>query len=281
MVGCIEVATRVAWVIAVLALVWAYLRWFEWKNIYYPTRTLEATPASVHLDYEDVTFITDDGHVLHGWWIPHGAARGTILHCHGNAGNIGDRVWLAADLHRLAVNVFLFDYRGYGRSRGLPTEQGTYEDARAAYEVIRARYDDMEVPPVIVHGESLGGAVAIQLALDKPVAGLVIESTFSSTLDMAATLYPWLPARALCRFRYDSVAKVGRLRVPKLFAHSRDDEMIPYALAEKLYDAAAEPKARCDLEGAHNDAGWNGTPAYWEALQTFVDNILGPARTAQ
>ncbi|MFH0953430.1 MAG: alpha/beta hydrolase [Verrucomicrobiota bacterium] len=275
MTACLMVVSRLAWIVVALVAVWAYLRWFEWRNLYYPSRTVETTPSTLGLDYEDVTFISEDGRVLRGWWIPHKQARGTVLHCSGNAGNIGDRVGLAADLHRLAVNVFLFDYRGYGESRGVPTERGTYADARAAYEVVRARYRDADDPPVILHGQSLGGGVAIQLALDKPVRALVIESAFPSTVDMALHVYPWLPVRAMCHFKYDSLSKVGSVRIPKVFAHSRDDEMIPYELGRKLYEAAAEPKQFCELEGLHNDTGWSTNPEYWKAVEQLVRRVFG------
>ncbi len=182
--------TRWVWG-AILGLggLYAWMRYFEWRNVYFPTREFAAKPDQLGMEFEDVDFMSEDARLLHGWWIPCANARGTVIHCHGNAGNIGDRVELAADLHRLRLNVFLFDYRGYGLSRGLPTETGTYADARAAYEVVRARYNDSERPPIIVHGQSLGGAVAIQLALDKSVRGLVVESSFTSVSDMARRLY--------------------------------------------------------------------------------------------
>ncbi len=265
---------RVLWILAILAGIWGYLRYFEWRNLFFPTRPIQATPADFGLDYEDVKFVAEDGCLLHGWWIPCENAKGTIIHCHGNAGNIGDRASLAADLNRLGLNVFIFDYRGYGQSRGIPTEQGTYRDARAAYEVVRARYSDVENPPVIVHGQSLGGAVAIQLALDKPIRGLIVESAFSSTIDMGQTVYPWLPVTWLCRYRYDSISKVGRLKMPKLFAHSPQDEIVPMALGRKLFDAASPPKQFITLRGGHNEAGWELSPEYWKALQQFVNSIL-------
>ena len=271
-----SITWRILWALILLGAVLAYLRFFEWRNLYYPAQKIEATPSVFGLQYEDVNFISEDGRMLHGWWIPHPQARGTVIHCHGNAGNIGDRAWLAADLHRLHVNVFLFDYRGYGKSRGLPTEKGTYRDARAAYEVVRAKYQDVESPPVVLHGQSLGGAVAIQLALDKPVRGLIVESSFSSVIDMGQKLYPLLPIRWFCRFRYDSASKAPCLNIPKLFAHSPQDDLIPYDLGEKLYQVAAPPKEFVVLEGAHNDAGWSLTPVYWRAIEKFLDRVLGP-----
>ena len=258
------------------AAAWAFLRVFEWAKVFRPSRILETTPAAAQLEYEEIAFVAEDGRFLAGWWIPHPRARGTILHCPGNSGNMGDRVHLAVDYHRLGVNAFLFDYRGYGRSRGVPTEQGTYRDARAAYEVVRARYGDTEAPPVVVHGKSLGGAVAIQLALDKPVRGLIVEGAFTSTRDMGEWRYPWLPIRWFSRFRYDSISKAPRLRVPTLFAHSREDERTPFEFGQRLFNAAPAPKQMIPLHGSHHDAGWNRTPAYWRAVQDFLDRVLGP-----
>ncbi|MCZ7591761.1 MAG: lysophospholipase [Kiritimatiellae bacterium] len=206
---------------------WLLARWFEWKNVYAPTSEIEATPESVGLEFEEIEFIAEDGVRLHGWWISHPEARGTILYCHGNGSNIGNRVNLCRDLHALGVNIFIFDYRGYGRSRGWSTEQGTYRDARAAYEVIRAKYDDMESPPVLVYGASLGACIAAQLALDKPVVGAVFEAGFSSVVDVGKHLFPNLPVSLISRFRYEADRRVAQIRAPKLFASSRDDQLIP------------------------------------------------------
>ena len=259
-----------------LAVLWLGARWFEWKSVFHPSRTLRETPAAAGLEFEDVSFVSEDAKVLHGWWIPHPQARGTILYCHGNAGNIGGRVGVGADLHRLGVNVFLFDYRGYGRSRGWPSEQGTYRDARAAFEVVRARYADAEQPPVVVFGSSLGGAVAAQLALDKPVRGLVVDSSFTSIRDMGERLYPWLPVRLVCRYRYDTLAKIPRLSAPLLVAHSREDDLVPYEMGQRLFAAAPEPKQFVAFEGGHDESGWTRSPDYARALAAFLDRTLGP-----
>lgn len=258
-----------------LAALAAGFWYFEWKKIYRPSRLLEITPAAVQLEFEEVSFVAEDGCLLAGWWIPHPRARGTMLHCPGQSGNMGDRLHLAVDYHRLGLNAFLFDYRGYGRSRGIPTEQGTYRDARAAFEVVRARYGDTEAPPVVVHGVSLGGAIAVQLALDKPARGIILEGAFTSIRDMGARLYPWLPLRGLSRFRYDSLAKMPRLKMPLLLAHSREDERTPFEFGRRLYEAAAGPKRMVELTGRHRDAGWNRTPEYGQALQDFLDRVLG------
>ncbi|TAN36231.1 MAG: alpha/beta hydrolase [Verrucomicrobia bacterium] len=266
---------RVAQAVGVLLLLYGLLRLFEWKSLYFPRVNVECTPAVLGLAFEDITLVTEDGVQLSGWWVPHPQARGTIIHCHGNAGNLGHRVDLAADLHRLGLNVFLFDYRGYGRSHGWPSERGLYRDARAAYEFVRAQYGNAEQPPILVHGQSLGAAVAAQLAHDKPVRGLILESAFTSVPDMAQQLYPLLPLHLLCAARYDVRAKVHHLAVPKLIAHSAEDEMVPYAMSRQLFEAAAPPKRFVTLGGGHNDGTWSDE--YRQVLREFVDQTLGAA----
>lgn len=262
----------------ILAALWAFSVFFEWHNVFKPTRKLTTTPKDAGLDYEDIDFVADDGKLLHGWWIPHPAATGTLLYCHGNAENLSGRVDLCADLHRLPVNIFIFDYRGYGRSRGIPTERGLYRDARAAYEVVRARHDDSETPPVILYGASLGGAVAMQLALEKHIRGLVIECSFTSVQDMGRSLYPWLPVALITRMRFDSLSKIGQVAAPLLISHSLEDQLIPYEMGQRLFQAARGEKTFVRLNGGHDEAGWNDTPAYWTELEKFVRHCLPPAQ---
>jgi hypothetical protein len=258
----------------IVVVLWLFGVWFEWYNVFHPGRGGPGTPKDAGLDYEDIAFVADDNTWLHGWWIPHASAIGTILYCHGNADSISERVDLAADLNRLGVNVFIFDYRGYGRSRGFPTERGVYRDARAAYEVVRAKYNDSETPPVILYGGSLGGAVAVQLALERPVRALVLESTFTSVFDMGRHLFPWLPIRLVSLMRFDSLKKIANVGMPKLIAHSPNDALIPYDMGRRLFDAAREPKQFFALQGEHDEAGWNSTPAYHHELQRFVQSAL-------
>ena len=262
-------------ILGALAVLYGLLRLFEWKSLYFPRTVVEATPQQVGLQFENVTLETEDVVKLSGWWIPHPHPRGTLIHCHGNAGNIGHRVELALEFHNLSLNVFLFDYRGYGNSHGWPSERGLYHDARAAYEFVRAQYGDVEHPPIILHGQSLGGAVAAQLALDKNVRGLIIESAFTSVPDMARLMYAGLPLYRLCTARYDTLAKVGRITVPKLIAHSVEDEMIPYAMGRRIFNAAIPPKHFVTLTGTHNETVW--TAEYRRALDEFVNQAVGSA----
>ena len=258
-----------------LLVLYGFLRLIEWKSLYFPRATIEATPAQLGLTFEEITLIAEDGVQLNGWWLPHPHAHGAIIHCHGNAGNLGHRVELAADLHRLELNVFLFDYRGYGRSRGWPTERGLYRDARAAYEFVRAQYGQVEQPPILLHGQSLGGAVAAQLAREKPVVGIIIESAFTSVPDMARQLYPGWPLSWLISARYNTLANLQQLVIPKLIVHSTEDEIIPFAMGRQLFAAAAPPKGFITLTGGHNDGAW--TDNYRQALREFVDETMGRA----
>jgi len=248
-------------------------RWFEWSQAFHPSRTMEGDPASVGLEYEDVVFFAEDGKRLHGWWIPRDDADCTILYCHGNAGNVTTRINVCQGLNRLGAHVFIFDYRGYGLSRGIPSEIGLYRDARAAYEVVRARYDDDDEPPVILYGASLGASVAVQLATEKPAIGLIIEGGFTSSIDVGERWFPWLPIRAIARYRFDALSKIMGLQLPKLIAHSPRDQVISYDFGSQLFSAAPQPKKFVSLNGEHGEAGWEETPHYFSELQQFVTAV--------
>ncbi len=258
--------------VAAGAALWGYARWFEWHSLYHPRAERLRTPRDAGLDYEDIAFVAEDAVLLHGWWIPAPGATRTVLYCHGNGDNVGDLVDDAAVLHGRGWNVFLWDYRGYGRSRGRASEKGTYRDACAAYEVVRVRHDGVENPPVAVIGRSLGGAVAVRLAQLKPVRALVLESTFTSVPDLSRVFYPRLPTRWI-KYRYPSIDRIGDVRAPLLVAHSPDDEVIPFAQGRALFEAARGPKRFVQLAGPHEDVGWLRTPAYLDAI---ADLIEGP-----
>lgn len=273
-----EALSAAAWVGALLVcggVAYAGFRIFEWSRIYQPRRAVLQTPDAYGLPYEDIQFVAEDGVLLHGWWLPQAEAEGTILYLHGSGGNLGEKLETIRGLYqRLGLHVFAFDYRGYGHSRGIPTEPGTYRDARAAFEVVRSQYGDCEEPPVVVFGRSLGGAIAVRLAMDKPIKGLIVEATFTSIVDMATELHPGLPARRFGAVHYPSIDRVGRLGMPKLIAHSRDDELVPFRLGQALYEAAAPPKQFFEYRGLHAEHPWARTPAYWDVMKTFVDRAL-------
>ena len=243
------------------------------RLIYFPTRDYDSTPADVGLPFEDLTLLAGDGVAIAAWYVPHPEARGSIIFCHGNAGNISDRLLTVTLLHQAGYNVLIFDYRGYGRSKGRPSEEGTYLDAQAAWRHLSETLAEPAERIAIV-GRSLGGAVAIELARRHTPGALVVESTFTSLVDVGRLHYPWLPVRWLLRYRYDSIAKVGHLGCPKLFFHGEDDGLIPLDMGRRLYEAAAEPKRFIETPGGHNSSGFTHSPDYAKQLATFLNEAL-------
>jgi len=243
------------------------------RLIYFPTRGYAATPGDVGLTFEDLTLKTADGVNIAAWYVPCEAARGTLIFAHGNGGNIADRLHAVKLLHGMGVNVLIFDYRGYGRSEGRPTEDGTYQDAEAAWRYLTETRGE---PPerIVLFGESLGGAVAIELARRHRPGALVVESTFTSLVDVGRLHYPLLPVRWLLTYRYESIKKVSDITCPKLFIHGRDDTLVPMANARKLFEAAAEPKQFLETPGDHNEAGFTYSPEYTQRLAAFLDKAL-------
>ena len=238
-----------------------------------PGRTLEATPATVDLAFEDVSLATADGEQLHGWYVPNDAAHATLLFCHGNAGNISHRLDSIRLFHELGLNVLIIDYRGYGLSSGTASEQGTYRDADAAWEYLVGQRH-LTPGEIVIFGRSLGGAVAADLAGRTQPAAVFLESTFVSVPEMAAALYPWLPVRWLSRYRYDTGAKLASIPAPLLIAHSPDDEIIPYAQGRRLFDSLPGPKQLKVIPGAgHNDISIY--PEYMPAIVDFLRENAG------
>ena len=239
---------------AAVAAGWLWLRRFEYRELYAPATAIERTPAQYQLRYQDVQFLAADGTALTGWWIPANRPRGTVVYCHGNAGNIGGRAELAPEFVRRGFNLLLWDYRGYGRSAGRPSEKGLYDDARAAYDAAAAMSGEL---PIVVYGHSLGGAVALRLAQDRPVAGLIVQGAFASAADIARRRYPDLPLDRLLSVSFDAAQAAAALPdVPKLIGHSPADETVPFQSGRILFAAAAKPKEFVLLAGGHNDSSW-------------------------
>lgn len=227
---------------------------FQSHLVFFPQtgREIIATPAQVGLPYEDIHLQTSDGISLHGWYIPALQARGTVLFLHGNAGNISHRLDSVQMLHRLGYSTLIFDYRGYGNSGGAPTEQGTYQDAEAAWRYLTG---PRHIPScrIVVFGESLGGSVAAWLAARQKPAALVIASGFTSVPELGQQLYPYLPVRWLVRIRYDTRENLRKVAAPVLIAHSPEDEIVPFGHGRALFAAANPPKQFLELAGGHND----------------------------
>ena len=221
----------------------------------------------------DVSIDTEDGERLHGWLVASkAAARAHVLLCHGNGGNVGDRVEHARLLARAGFDVLLFDYRGYGASTGRPSEEGTYRDARAAREALLGQAE-VEESRVVYLGESLGAAVALKLALEAPPAGVVLLSAFTSVRVMAREHYPYLPA-AVVPDAYPSLSRIEELRAPLLVLHGERDEIVPASHGRALFEAAREPKAlHLFPRVGHNDLIELAGDDYAERIASWWDGL--------
>lgn len=259
---------------AVLVLVFL----FQSHLVFFPGTGREAvvTPQSYGLRFESVQIRTADGETLDAWWVPAEAARGVVLFFHGNAGNISHRLDYLQMFHRLRYTTLIVDYRGYGKSTGTPSEAGTYRDAEAAWEYLR--HARMARPQnVVIAGESLGAAVATWLAAEVSLTtgegprAVLLFSTFTSVNDLGAQVYWFLPVRLLSRIGYDNEANLKRIRAPVFIAHSRDDDIVPYAHGKRLYETANEPKTFLEMRGGHNDGFIFVRPEWVAELSTFLD----------
>jgi len=241
------------------------------RVVFQPTPGAELRPDELGIDTREVWFEAEDGVRLHAYHVrAPGAATRAILLLHGNAGNASQRLPLAAAYARLGADVLLLDYRGYGLSAGRPTEQGVYADARAALGELGAQ--GFQEGRVVLIGQSLGGAVAVDLAQRRPLAGVVLESTFSSLADVARGAVG--PVALLLRGRFDSAAKIPGLRAPLLCLHGDRDEIVPFALGRALFEAAPEPKTFEAFPGAgHNDVALVGGARYFARIGRFLDQV--------
>ncbi len=259
---------KVVGLIIVLFLsLFGYVRLLERRSVFLPSTYVDFFPSDVGLEYEDIFFETKDGVSLNGWFLKAAEWSGrvpTLIFLHGNAGNISNRMDRLTVLHHIGVNVFIIDYRGYGLSQGEPSEEGMYQDAQAAFDYLKTR-KDIRQDKIIGYGVSLGGAAAVDLATQRPVNGLILESAFTSAREMAKRILPIAPG-FMVKTRMDSLSKIKRVIVPKLLIHSPSDEMIPYKMALKLYEAAPVPKELLKISGSHNEG-------YSEANEIFEGGI--------
>jgi len=238
-----------------------------------PGRALTATPEDAGFAYQDVSITTRNGIRLHGWFIPAKQAKATVLFLHGNAGNISHRLDSIAIFRELGLDTLIIDYRGYGQSTGKPSEQGTYLDALAAWEYLVSKRG-IAPDKIVIFGRSLGAAVASWLAARTTPGAVILESCFTSALDMAYRLYPFLPVRLITRLKYPAKENVKQLSSPLLVVHSREDEIIPFDMGQSIFAAAPEPKGMLVLTGDHNGGFLLNRKQYLAALGKFLDQQL-------
>ncbi|MFH1230963.1 MAG: alpha/beta hydrolase [Planctomycetota bacterium] len=243
------------------------------KMLYYPNRDITDNPNNIGLSYIETVFTTTDNVRITGWYIPATPERGTVLFCHGNAGNISTWLNRISLFNKMNLSTLIFDYRGYGKSSGSPSENGTYLDAEAGWDYL---INTQKKPPFgcIIYGHSLGGAIAAEIALRKNPAVLVIESSFTSVPDFGSRIYPWLPVCLISRYHYATIDKISLINCSKLIIHSPTDETVPFEYGRALYEKASEPKQFLEIQGDHNNGFINSGEIYRNGLKSFLDRYV-------
>ena len=247
----------------------AYFFFFQSSFVYFPYKDIQGTPKQLGMPCKDVTFVSKDGIKLNGWFIPSDDSKDVVLFCHGNAGNISHRMESIQIFHKMGLSVFIFDYRGYGQSEGIPSEKGTYLDAEAAWNYL-TKVENFDASNIILFGRSMGGSISAKLATDKRPKVLIIESSFTSITNLGANIYPFLPVRLLSRFSYDTLKYVKLVKSPVLVIHSGDDEIVPFVHGRAIYEAAHAPKEFLKIRGSHNEGFWLSRVEYAKAIEKFI-----------
>jgi uncharacterized protein len=274
-------ATRrgIAWGLLIVCGIYAaVLIWFsanEASLLYFPEKKLETPAEEVGFAFGKVEIPSTDSVKLVCWLIPSpDTSTVWLLYLHGNAGNVAKRGYVGhyAELRKLGLNILAVEYRGFGESSGVPSEQGLYDDARAAYDYLRTK---QFVPPerIILYGYSLGSAVAAELAATVPAGGLIVEGSFPTIADVGQDHYPYIPVKLLIRQRYDAGERLRRTTIPKLFIHARGDHTIPIALGRALFDMAREPKTFLEVQGSHDNARTTDPGLFYGGIRLFVMQV--------
>jgi hypothetical protein len=265
-------AYLVALVVILTVSVYLFYPRVESFFIYFPQSQFDFSPEEFRLQYREAFFNTEDGERLHGWFFPAEKDGPVILHFHGNAGNISHRLDLVQPFLRNGLSLFLFDYRGFGKSTGRPSEKGLYRDGLAACTYLEEK-EKIALERIVLHGHSIGAAVAIEVALQKKVRGLIIESAFTSTKDMAKTMVLFSLFSPVFPAHYNNLEKTPHVFAPKLVIHGDRDEIVPFAMGQRLFEAAAHPKFFYPVKDAgHNDVFIVGGEKYFKTFADFAGN---------
>ena len=251
-----------------------YMFVFQKNYIFFPEKEITLLPSSIGLVYEDLALLTEDHVKIHGWYIPAKEKRATILFFHGNAGNISGRLSTIDFYHQLGLDVYIIDYRGYGKSEGSPSEKGLYLDAKALWNYVTGPKGENK-KHVIVSGRSLGGAVAAWLAKEFQPGALILQGTFTSAAEMGRVLYPYLPIQYCIVHRFPTIEFIKDVISPVLVMHSPEDEVVPYLLGQKVFEAAHEPKYFLSLAGSHGEVIMASDDYYRHQIEQFVKDHVG------
>jgi len=265
---------RVARVLALAYVGLAVILAFFQDRLLFPlTKDIYRDPGHYQWDFEDVWLDAGEGEKSHAWWVPHPQPRGVCLFSHGNAGNLADRLESIGSLRAHGLSVLAYDYGGYGKSSGKPSEQRIYRDIRAAWKHL-TEVRGFVPEEIILFGRSMGGGATVELAKDTRCAGVILESTFASVPAAAHDAFPYLPARWLVRHKFDNLAKVPQIESPLLIIHSPDDTLVRYHHGQSLFAAATEPKTFLEITGDHNTGFVQSGDVYRLGWQRFLAQVL-------
>ncbi len=263
--------------IMIIMISWIVLSFMIFINqrnlVFVPTKKYINTPELYNLSYENYILTTKDGEKINSWFIPHPNPHSTLLFLHGNGGNISTRLDSINIFHQLGLSVFIIDYRGYGNSSGIPSEEGTYIDAETAWLFLKNKMD-IDTNNIIIFGRSLGGAIAIWLAQKYNPSALIVESSFTSIIDMGRYNYPYLPISLLAMIKYPSDERISSINIPKLFIHSMDDDIVPYKFGQQLFELAVPPKEFLKISGSHNNGFIMSGDKYINGINEFLNNYI-------
>lgn len=254
--------------LGLMGVIFLAQRWLIFPVSHEMGRTPDQAPY--RMKYDDLNLPVSNGKMTNAWFIPADNAKWTVLFCRGNGGTLSDWVDAGHLFHTIGVNVLLFDYGGYGRSTGKPSESRLYEDGRAAWRWLT---EERKIPAnqIVIIGHSIGGGVASQLATEVKPAALVLQSTFTSLPDIAQESLPYFPVKPLVRDRFMTKNKLASITCPLLIVHSPDDSMIPIAHGRALFALAHEPKQFLEIRGDHNDGMLR--PAYMQGIEQFIKTL--------
>jgi pimeloyl-ACP methyl ester carboxylesterase len=227
----------------------ALLYFNQSRMVFYPDRTLRSVPSDGGMEFEDVEFLSGS-QTIHGWYVPGKTGASVVLFCHGNAGNISDRLEILRGIHTSGLGVLIFDYAGYGKSSGSPDEKQMYSDAEAGWDWLISR--GISPDRIIVYGRSLGGAVAAHVAAHRTPRVLVLEATFTDLSAVAGRHYPWVPVGWLLKYSYPTEARVREVQAPVIIVHSREDELMPFEMADRLLESTGKRGRLVVSRGGHN-----------------------------
>ena len=252
-------------------LLYLILKYYEHSKVYRPKDNLIAFPSDYDIEFEDVKFSSQDQVLLSGWFVKGNTER-VILFCHGNFGNISLRMDIIQELYSLGYNLFIFDYRGFGKSNGIPSEEGLYNDVIGAYNYLKGRgYKNSDI---IIFGRSLGGVIAIFLAsLIKDFRGLIVDSSFSSSQDLSYDLLGFKLPGFIISNRLESIKRIRNIKIPKLIIHSENDNLIPFHHGKRLFEAADEPKTFLKIKGFHNTCILDSKDVYMTGIKEFLKSL--------